>query len=477
MLQAGMKKFVKAKMQRFLNEPAIRAIFCAAFIPSTPHTISLDGLQHITSDRAPDVMLSTGQQEALDLINSAAQCCTVVQGPPGTGKTFLAATAISLRNIEAMGHTAAGRDVTLFVTETNAAALNIAVALEKKEELAKDKRFKLVLTTTVEDFAHGDEKRAIKRLREKGLIWVPSDTTKAQNRNLLKGTRILVCTVQDSFLRILLILKFGGLVVKNLRDLLVGSQMRVKEMFVDEGGKVPSCVLVPILYFFNQVQKLVILGDPAQLPPYGPSSPVPLKSSFSYYEPHPSFLELQRRVPGPIAEILSAISYNDLLQSTPEKAAMPVSECVFWIDVAGTQEKDGSSVKNEAEAAAVLKALASSITFQNSFNTPGAIPSVFVITLYRGQKVQIKTILDTSPYKMVSVGTVDSIQGQERDVVVFSLVRTATVGFADQRRINVALSRGKKELWMIGDRAFWLREHKGAEAITRIAKIATVIRP
>jgi len=78
---------------------------------------------------------------------------------------------------------------------------------------------------------------------------------------------------------------------------------------------------------------------------------------------------------------------------------------------------------------------------------------------------------------MVSVGTVDSIQGQERDVVVFSLVRTATVGFADQRRINVALSRGKKELWMIGDRAFWLREHKGAEAITRIAKIATVIRP
>jgi len=174
-----------------------------------------------------------------------------------------------------MGHTAAGRGVTLFVTETNAAALNIAVALEKKEELAKDKRFKLVLTTTVQDFAHGDEKRATERLREKGLICVPSDTTKAQNRNLLKGTRILVCTVQDSFLRILLILKISGLVVKNLRGLLVGSQMRVKEMFVDEGGKVPSCVLVPILYFFNQVQKLVILagsylGRPCTIAPIWP---------------------------------------------------------------------------------------------------------------------------------------------------------------------------------------------------------------
>ena len=97
MLQAGMKKFVKAKMQRFLNEPAIRAIFCGAFIPSTPYTISLDGLQHITSDRAPDVMLSTGHQEALDLINSAAQLYKDLRAPERPSSPPLQSPSATLR--------------------------------------------------------------------------------------------------------------------------------------------------------------------------------------------------------------------------------------------------------------------------------------------------------------------------------------------------------------------------------------------
>lgn len=91
--------------------------------------------------------------------------------------------------------------------------------------------------------------------------------------------------------------------------------------------------------------------------------------------------------------------------------------------MAGTEKKDGPSIKNEVEAAPVLGALDSSATFQESMKLcPASNPSVFVITPYRGQKAQISSTLNASSYKMVSLDTVHSIQGQERDVVIFSLV-------------------------------------------------------
>ena len=98
------------------------------------------------------MLSSLGQQEALTLINSPGQYCTAVQGPPGTGKTFLAATALSIRDIEPMGHNENTCDITLIVTETNPVALNIAMAFEKMLNLDKDKRFKLVLEPNVEDW-------------------------------------------------------------------------------------------------------------------------------------------------------------------------------------------------------------------------------------------------------------------------------------------------------------------------------------
>jgi hypothetical protein len=69
------------------------------------------------------------------------------------------------------------------------------------------------------------------------------------------------------------------------------------------------------------------------------------------------------------------------------------------------------------------------------------------MTKYRDSRFNQK--LSRTPYaNLVNAGTVDSIQGQEKDVVTYSLVRTANVGSIDDKRVNVALSRCKKELWM-----------------------------
>jgi len=115
--------------------------------------------------------------------------------------------------------------------------------------------------------------------------------------------------------------------------------------------------------------------------------------------------------------------------------------------VAGTEKKNGSSIKNEAEAAAALGALDSSPTFPESMKLyPASNPSVFVITLVRRQIAQISSTLNASSDKMVSLDTVHSIQGQERDVVIFSLVGNAIVDLRTNTASTVALSLGKTKL-------------------------------
>lgn len=110
--------------------------------------------------------------------------------------------------------------------------------------------------------------------------------------------------------------------------------------------------------------------------------------------------------------------------------------------MAGTEKKDGPSIKNEVEAAPVLGALDSSATFQESMKLcPASNPSVFVITPYRGQKAQISSTLNASSYKMVSLDTVPG----ERCCHVFSCAN-AIVDLRTNTASTVALSLGKKKL-------------------------------
>ncbi|KAJ6668811.1 hypothetical protein lerEdw1_012295 [Lerista edwardsae] len=80
-----------------------------------------------------------------------------------------------------------------------------------------------------------------------------------------------------------------------------------------------------------------------------------------------------------------------------------------------------------------------------------------VIALYKSQMNQICTLLgavhsDASQIKAVQVSTVDAFQGAEKEIIVLSCVRTRHVGFIDsEKRVNVALTRGKRHLLIVGN--------------------------
>lgn len=87
---------------------------------------------------------------------------------------------------------------------------------------------------------------------------------------------------------------------------------------------------------------------------------------------------------------------------------------------------------------------------------------VGVISPYRAQVQYLRRLLKNTPFfrpfrHLISINTVDGFQGQERDVIVISLVRSndaGNIGFLrDLRRMNVAMTRARMKLIIIGDAA------------------------
>ena len=110
---------------------------------------------------------------------------------------------------------------------------------------------------------------------------------------------------------------------------------------------------------------------------------------------------------------------------------------------------DGASKENPAEAGWVAKILENLLQAGDLEET-----DIGIITPYAGQVRAIRDAL-TERNDSVEVNTVDGYQGREKDVIIFSCVRSnsdGNVGFlADPRRLNVALTRAKRGLIVIGD--------------------------
>ena len=145
------------------------------------------------------------------------------------------------------------------------------------------------------------------------------------------------------------------------------------------------------------------------------------------------------------------------LEDAPEaKARAPVAALpspVLFCDVAeGRDEKApvGSSMLNRAEVAAAV-----SVVQRLRSELPAA--SLCVLAPYRGQVGAVRRALARAGVGGIEVATVDGFQGREQEVVVFSCVRAndeGRLGFlADPRRLNVALTRARRGLVVLGHRA------------------------
>ncbi len=138
--------------------------------------------------------------------------------------------------------------------------------------------------------------------------------------------------------------------------------------------------------------------------------------------------------------------------SVAERGWSESEPAVVFIDTAGCgfveqPGADGSSLQNQEEWSLIQKHIESKQML--------AIGEVAVISPYRAQVSWIQNELAELP--RVTVNTIDSFQGQEEDIVYISLVRSndnSEIGFLkDYRRMNVAMTRAKKGLVIVGDSA------------------------
>ena len=189
-------------------------------------------------------------------------------------------------------------------------------------------------------------------------------------------------------------------------------------------------------------------------------------------------LTVQYRMNEDIMAFPSRWFYGGRLQAAPEAAhrlVSPLDTPLMWLDTSPYSDSESSdysepsekekrirtgSLTNADEARLVIHTLRDYI----EMITPNRIESeridFGIITPYRGQARLIRRLLKMQHYfrklrRHISVGTVDGFQGQERDVIIISLVRDndkGQIGFLrDLRRMNVAITRARMKLIIVGN--------------------------
>ena len=123
--------------------------------------------------------------------------------------------------------------------------------------------------------------------------------------------------------------------------------------------------------------------------------------------------------------------------------------------------QSNASLSNEAEAELTLLALQAYFELIGRQRVLDERLDVGIISPYRAQVQLLRKLLrrmeSLKPFRsLISINTVDGFQGQERDIIVISLVRSndeGQIGFLrDLRRMNVAITRARMKLIILGDR-------------------------
>ncbi|WP_343698941.1 AAA domain-containing protein [Caulobacter sp.] len=288
------------------------------------------------------------------------------------------------------------------------------------------------------------------------------------------------------------------------------SEMEFDLCIVDEASKATATeILVPLA----RAKKWVLVGDSKQLPPFQDEAlrdpdllekydlrPEEVAESlFSYLErrlPKGNVLALrtQRRMIQPISDLISGCFYPeqglDCARGEPDRNFSPaLASAVTWMDTSQnpsrgqTTLQDGSGCSNRLECELIntrLNSLNTMFTRRDRALAKGKI-SVAVLTGYAEQRAKLERTLNPKSPKWthleILLNTVDAFQGRQADVAIYSVTRSnddGRLGFLkDAARLNVALSRGRDALIIVGDKEFCRGVHGDnpfREVITWIEK-------
>lgn len=427
--------------------------------------------------------LNRSQQDAIQRVVEAQEVA-IVHGPPGTGKT----TTL----VEAIIETLERETQVLVCAPSNAAVdwiseqlmrrsvnvLRIGNPLRMSDEMldcSYERRYS----------AHPDyhelwnirkelrgDKGEVKGERKHKLQQRAMELEIKINGDLFEQARVVSCTLIGSAYRLM-------------------ERRHFSTLFIDEAAQAlePACWAAIL-----KADRVVMGGDHQQLPPTvksldaakGGLAETLMQKAVKLHPRCVTLLTTQYRMNEEIMAFPSRWFYHGRLQAAPEAAhrqVSPLDTPLTWIDTSeksefGIQNSELSecgsklripnselrtksgSITNAQEARIVIHALRDYIEMISPQKIESERIDFGIITPYRGQARLLRRLLKMQHYfrklkRHITVGTVDGFQGQERDVIVISLVRDnadGTIGFLrDLRRMNVAMTRARMKLIIVGN--------------------------
>jgi len=417
----------------------------------------------ITTSTFLNSSLNESQQQAVERMLSAEDLA-IIHGPPGTGKT-----TTLVAGIEAL--IAAGEPQLLVVAPSNTAVDLLSEKLAERGlnvlRIGNPVRVseRLQQLTLDSRIAEHHQAKEIKRLKKQAASF--KDMAHKYKRSFGKAERDQRKALFDEAHRIMRdASKIEEFIIEDviakaqvITATLVGADhytvrnRRYRTVILDEAGQsLEPAAWISIL----KADRLIMAGDHQQLPPTVKSTQSGLTTTLleKCVALHPeavTLLETQYRMNTAIMGFSSLKFYEGRLQASAniaDRLLTPGDKPFTFIDTAGAgyeEQPDGTSMSNLEEAAFIVRHIA-------EMDYSGR--SVAVIAPYQKQVALLKELLAGT---RAEVNTVDGFQGQERDVVYLSLTRSNTegvIGFlSDYRRMNVAMTRARMKMILVGDSA------------------------
>lgn len=468
-------------VQLFFDETSYRLMFEALDRVTKAHGNRLAYLRDLFYSHQPAARfsfaptrfpwLNATQEKAVNEVMWAKDVM-VVHGPPGTGKT----TTL----VEAIYETLRRENQVLVCAQSNMAVDWICEKLE-------DRGLNVLRignpTKVTDKMLASTYERRFESHPDYPQLWSIRKTIREMHRNRKRGDEHwhqkmdrLKARAVELELRIRGDL-FGE--ARVIASTLVGSANRLLDgmkfgtLFIDEAAQaLEAACWIPI----RRATRVILAGDHCQLPPTVKSFAA-LKAGLGktlmerIVENKPevvTLLRVQYRMNEQIMRFSSDYFYHGMVESAPQikyRGILDYDTPMVWIDTSEMDCKEefiGESYGrvNKTEAEMTLDQLEQYFTKIGKQRVLDERIDVGVISPYRAQVQYLRRLILKreffKPYRrLITVNTVDGFQGQERDVILISLVRAndeGQIGFLrDLRRMNIAITRARMKLIILGN--------------------------
>lgn len=421
--------------------------------------------------------LNVSQERAVNEVLRAKDVA-VVHGPPGTGKT----TTL----VEAIYETLRRENQVLVCAQSNMAVDWISEKLVDRginvlrignPTKVNDKMLSFTYERRFESHPDYPQLWAIRKaIRQLRANRKRGDNSFHQKMERLKEREIeLELRIRNKL--------FGD--ARVIASTLVGSANRLLDgmkfgtLFIDEAAQaLEAACWIPI----RRATRVILAGDHCQLPPTIKSIAAmkggldkTLMQRIVECKPEAvTLLKMQYRMNEDIMRFSSDWFYNGQVEAAPMvkyRGILDLDKAIEWKDTSGNayhEEFVGDNFGriNKEEAQLTLLSLAEYFVRIGRQRIIDERIDVGIISPYRAQVQYLRHLIKKTDFykpfrKIISVNTVDGFQGQERDIIVISMVRSneeGQIGFLrDLRRMNVAITRARMKLIILGDSATLIR--------------------